>query len=251
MFRIFQASSLLASEAGERALVGRVEVGAGSRSSLAAATTGTTELAAGSTTATAAATGTITTGTTAGATTAATGTTSGVGGLDKALVDLDDLLDLALTLALGLATGGGEVVLTILLGEGLGVGPLLVLLNALVGLAESESSLGLESRLLLGLLDEVIGVGDVLVLLLLLNGGGGGSIAFDGGLLLLGLSELLAGLLVLQLGLALVGAPCLSSGLVRATAEMMLVYWVVWRGVLVELTRGDPCCDARPRDGRV
>lgn len=76
----------------------------------------------------------------------------------------------------------------------------------------------LEGELLLGLLGEVVGVGDGLVLLLggsLLSGGG----ILGTGVLLVGLGDLLAGLLILQLGLALSGAPRESSLLVGTTAR--------------------------------
>lgn len=206
----------LVAEAGEGRLIVRVDgsslvLGAGSTAT--GSTTGSTTT--GSTTGTATATAGIATGTTA----AATGTTtSGALGLDEALVDLEDLLDLALTLALLLAGGASNELLGLVLLEGLGVGPLLVLNDTLVGLADLEGgSLGLESGLLLGELSEVLGVGDVL-LLLLLGGSLGGGLTL-GGLLLLRLGDLLAGLLILQLSLALGGAPGLGSLLLGAAIQ--------------------------------
>jgi hypothetical protein len=140
-----------------------------------------------------------------------------LGGLDEALVDVDDLLLLALTLTLGLATGAGNEVLFFILGDCLGVGPLLVLLAALVGLAGLGDT-GAELELLLGLLGKVVGVGDAVVLRLSLGllGGSWGSLA----LLLVSLGNGIAGLLILQLGIALVGAPAVAGLLLGVTVEV-------------------------------
>lgn len=205
----------LVAEAGEGRLIVGVDgsslvLGAGGT-----ATGSTTGSATGSATRTATATAGITTGTTAAA---AGTTTSRTLGLDETLVDLDDLLDLALTLALLLAGGASNELLGLILLEGHGVGPLLVLNDTLVGLADLEGGLSLESGLLLGLLDEVLGVGDVLILFLL-GGRLSGGLTLGGGLLLLRLGDLLGGLLILQLGLALGGAPGQGSLLLGAARQ--------------------------------
>lgn len=159
-----------------------------------------------------AATATLTTTSTAGTATAATAATGALR-LDESGVEVNGLLDLALTLTLALASGTGNVdVLGLILLEGLGAGPLLVELAALVGLTGLEG--GIESELLLGLLGQVVGVRDALVLGLssLLASG-----ILSEGLLLLALGNGLTGLLILQLGLTLGSTPGLSSLLVGAT----------------------------------
>lgn len=197
--------TLFATEAGEGALVAGVDRGAGVLATATGTTTGTAELTTtGGTTATAAST--IATGTTAGTTATATG---GALRLDVAVLEFNELLDLALTLALGLAASTDNVVLALILDEGLGAGPLLVLLDSLVGLAEGEGGLVLKSELLLGLLGEVLVEGHVLLLLLLLLG----VLIGSGILLLLSLGDRLTGLLVLKLSLAFGGTPSLSSSL--------------------------------------
>lgn len=195
-----------ATEAGESRLVAGVDSSVALSSSL------------GSAAATAAVTSTATVTTTlpASATTAATAsasTTTGALGLDETGVEVNGLLDLALSLALGLASGGGEVLLLLVL-EGLGVGPLLVELATLVGLTDLEARL--KSGLLLSLLGEIFFVGDLL-LGLLLGGGLSGSSLLSSGVLLLVLGDSLAGLLVLKLSLAFVSTPGLGSLLVGAT----------------------------------
>lgn len=190
-----QVGFLFAAEGGEGRLVAGVDGG-----SILTAATSTAEVGSLSTTLAAAVTAA-----TAAATTGTAASTAGALGLDEAGVKVNGLLDLLLTLTLLLATGGREVVDLLLL-EGLGGLPLLVELATLVGRAELNAVL--KGKLLLGLLDEVVGVRDALVLGL--SGFPGGSI-LSNGLLLLGLSDGLAGLLVLQLGLALGGAPRGSS----------------------------------------
>lgn len=138
-------------------------------------------------------------------------------GLDVALVDVEDLLFLALTLTLGLGGGGGDEV-GLLLDESLGAGPLLVSLAALVGLADVGTTA--ESQLLLGQLGEVLGVRDALVLLL---GDLGVLGILSGSLLQLSLSNGLASLLVLGLGLAFLGTPASGSLLLRATGRTISV----------------------------
>jgi hypothetical protein len=71
-----------------------------------------------------------------------------LGCLDEALVNVKNLLLLALTLALSLTTRSSNKVLFLFLGNSLGVGPLLVLLAAFVGLAGFWDS-GTKSGLLL------------------------------------------------------------------------------------------------------
>jgi hypothetical protein len=185
---------LFATKAGEGRLVLGVDGGRASTST-ASATEVATLAAVGTTSAT--------------TTTATAATTSGAVRLDVARVKVDGLLDLLLALALLLARGSGEVLLIRLLERG-GALPLLVGLAALVGVADLEVA---ETELLLGLLDKVVGVRDALVLLLgsLLAGA-----VLSESLLLLGLGNGIASLLVLQFGLALGSAPRGGSLLVRA-----------------------------------
>jgi hypothetical protein len=138
--------------------------------------------------------------------------------LDEALVNLDDLLLLALTGTLSLAGRGGDESLLLLLLELAGAGPLLVLLGALVGLASSSGG----ERELLSLLDEVVGVRDGVVLLLLLEGAavsvdGSGLAVLSQGDLAIGLSENFTGGLISALGLAGLTAPAVSDLLLRVT----------------------------------
>jgi hypothetical protein len=139
--------------------------------------------------------------------------------LNEAVLDLDELLLLALTLALGLTAGAGEEDLLLLtLDKFLRGGPLLVGLGSLVGLAHLQGVLLLQSKLLLGLLSEVVGVRDGLILRLCLDlVGGSSSSTLSSGILLVGLGNRLGGLLILQLGLAFGGAPGESSLLVRTS----------------------------------
>lgn len=202
----FGLGNLVAAEAGESRLV------AGVNSSIALSRS------LRSTAATAAVTSTATVTTTLSATTstaasASASTTSGALRLDEARVEVNGLLDLALALALCLASGRGEVLLLLVL-EGLGVGPLLVELAALVGLTDLET--GVESGLLLSLLGEIFLVRDLLLGLLLGGGSLSGSV-LSNGILLLVLSDSFTGLLVLKLSSTLVSTPGLGSLLVRAT----------------------------------
>jgi len=211
--------NLVAAEAGESGLVAGVNGSAALSSSLRSAAATATGVV--TTTATVTTTLSATTTTAATATAGTTSATTGALGLDESRVEVNGLLDLALTLSLGLASSGGEVLLLLVL-EGLGVGPLLVELAALVGLTDLETRL--ESGLLLSLLGEVIVVRDLL-LGLFLGGSLSSSSLLSGGVLLLVLSDSLAGLLVLKLSSTLVGTPRLGSLLVRATvtAELGLV----------------------------
>ena len=139
-------------------------------------------------------------------------------GFVVAIVDVDQLLGLALALALGLAGRGTDELVLFLDKRSSGV-PLLVLLDALVGPAGLE--LGLERRLFLGLLDEILVVRDLLLfgfdrLLLGLAALGG---VLDGRFVFVLLGDFLTGSLVLQLGIALASAPTVGSLLFRAAAE--------------------------------
>lgn len=151
---------------------------------------------------------------------AAAATSSGALRLNESRVKVNGLLDLALALALLLADRRGKVDLVLLgLIEGLSVGPFLVELAALIGLTDLEA--GVKGCLLLGLLSQVVLVRDALIFRF---GGlfGDRCSIFCGGLLLLGLSNSLTGLLVLQLGITLSSTPRLGSLLLRATASVVL-----------------------------
>ncbi|KAI6772621.1 hypothetical protein HG530_003579 [Fusarium avenaceum] len=219
--------NLVAAEAGESGLVAGVDGSAALSSSLRSAAATATGVV--TTTATVTTTLSATTTTAATATAGTTSATTGALGLDESRVEVNGLLDLALTLSLGLASSGGEVLLLLVL-EGLGVGPLLVELAALVGLADLKTRL--ESGLLLSLLGEVVVVRDLL-LGLLLGSSLSSSSLLSGGVLLLVLSDSLAGLLVLKLSSTLVGTPGLGSLLVRATTSFIVSKWVREQGVRV------------------
>lgn len=215
----------LRTKAGESRLVVGVEAGVVTATAGTTATGEVTATVATTattlTTATATATtGTVATATGAVATSTAAATAGSTGGrralrLNPGLVDIQDVLSLALTLTLGLAAGSSNEVLAVDLVESLGVGPLLVGLAALVGLADLEALT--KTELLLGLLGKVLVVRDALGL------GLGRSLrslgVLGGGLLELLLGDLLAGLLIILLGLALVGAPRLSSLLIGTAAR--------------------------------
>jgi hypothetical protein len=210
----FGRASLLAAEAGESRLIAGVDgsrvATAATRGTAARSTTGSTASATLTTTST-----TATLAATAAAVTPTTLTTAATAGalrLDEAGVEVDGLLDLLLLLALGLATGAGEVLLLLVL-EGLGISPLLVDLGALVGLTDLQA--GIKAELLLSQLGKVVGVGDALVLGLsgLLTGG-----ILGEGLLLLGAGDSLSGLLIVELSLALNSAG-LGSLLVGAASS--------------------------------
>lgn len=203
---------LLAAQAGESTGVVGVDGGRAATSTTGAATgeavttargtsTGST---AGSTTATVATLSSTTTVTTT-ASAAATATLTGAVGrrLLPLVVSDEDVLLLALALALLLASRTGDEVLIVVLDEGLGASPLLLLLgvDTLVGLAGRCA--GVQGSPLLGLLGEVGLKSDLLRLRLL--GLGLGILSL--GILLLGLSNGLTGLLVVELGSSLGGAP--------------------------------------------
>jgi hypothetical protein len=140
-----------------------------------------------------------------------------LGCLDEALVNVKNLLLLALTLALGLATRSSNEVLFLFLGNSLGVGPLLVLLAAFVGLAGFWDT-GTKSGLLLLKLLQIFSIRLAVVLWLSFGGCpiGGSSIAVTGQcLLLFGLGESFTSFLILELGFTLGGTPSVSGLLLR------------------------------------
>lgn len=147
---LFWGNLLVATKAGEGELVLGVD-GSGTVATSAAGVASIAAVAA-----------TLTTASTTSASATAAATTGGAVALNVARVEFEGLLDLALTLTLFLAVVASDEFFVIILLESLGVGPLLVELATLVGLADLEFSF--ESGLLLGLLSEVVGKGDALVL---------------------------------------------------------------------------------------
>lgn len=202
---------LLAAQAGESTGVVGVDGGSAATSTTGAATreavttTGGTSTGstAGSTTATVATLSTTATTVTTTASGAATALTGALGRLLPLVVSDEEVLRLALALALLLASSRGDEVLGLFLDEGLGASPLLLLLgvDTLVGLASRCA--GVQGSLLLGLLSEVGLESDLLGLRLL--GLDLGILSL--GVLLLGLSNGLTGLLVVELGSTLGGTP--------------------------------------------
>jgi hypothetical protein len=159
------------------------------------------------------ATASVTTGTAAA--TAATATALGLSVPSD--VNIQELLLLSLPLALGLALPGSkELLLLLFLGERGKTFPLVVL-HALVGLADLQGGLGFEGQFLLGLLSQVLVKRDVLVLGLFRD-----SFARGLSIFLLGLGDLFASLLILELRLAFFGSPSLGSLLfgVAATGDV-------------------------------
>jgi hypothetical protein len=215
------SGNLVAAEAGEVLLVdgraGRATGSAAGSTTTGSGGTATGSVATGSTVTTGGAV--ATTGTTlttaSGAvttvTTAATATAGGgaaAGRLDVAQVNVEEVLLLALLLALGLLAGAGDVGLLVLLGELLGLSPLLIELAALVGGADGLGGEGL----LLGLLGKVVGEGLGVIGLLL------GFLVSGGlGLGLLVLGDLLALALVVPGLLAALGTPALLDLLAGVT----------------------------------
>lgn len=231
---------LFASQAGESAGVLDLEVGSsassvsgagvvvargaarGTLGAIAARSTSTTTLTTWSATERATTTTAGSVSTTASAT-ASESTTStalrALGGLDEALVDLDNGLLLALTLALGLSSGSADKVLLVLLGESFGVGPLLVDLGSLVGLAGLGNGAEQSSAGLLLLL-EVVGVG--LAVVLGLDFGGSNSVTVSRqGFLGLGAGNGITSLLISELSASLVGTPAMGSLLLGFAADML------------------------------
>lgn len=178
--------------------------GTATRESVTTARGTSTGSTAGSTTATVATLSSAATVTTTASATATAAVTGAVGRLLLPLVLSDEnVLRLALALALLLASRRSDEVLIVFLDEGLGASPLLLLLgvDTLVGLASRCA--GVQGSLLLGLLGEVSLEKDLLGLRLL--GLGLGILSLS--ILLLGLSNGLTGLLVVELGSSLGGAP--------------------------------------------
>lgn len=140
---------LFAAEAGEGGLILGVD---GS---------GTTASAAEVVASTAAITATLTTASTTSAASAAAASTRALR-FNVARVEVERLLDLALTLTLLLAVAARNELLVLVLLESLGIGPFLVELATLVGPTDLEATL--EGEFLLGLLGEVVDVRDALVL---------------------------------------------------------------------------------------
>jgi hypothetical protein len=185
---------------------------AASTAELATAFTAATVL---TTTATLAAAEVATTLATATAAASSSGwsTLTGRGSKHAVGIELDVNLLLALTFALGLAPWASHEVVLLLTGQRLALGELGA--AALVGLAHV---LG-RRQLLLGLLEQIFGVRLALVLGFGLRLGLGDSVLVDG-LLLFGLGDGLSGLLVFQLGLAVVAAPAVSSLLLVLTVTV-------------------------------
>jgi hypothetical protein len=228
--------SSLCAEAGESARVGNVGAGLVSTTSttatgftattsLTTATASTAELATAlAATATLAATEftaattaslTTTTATLAATATAASSTLTtltGRGSKHAVTIELDVDLLLALAFTLGLSLLAGHELLLLLTGQGLALRELLA--GALVGLADV---LGSKTELLLGLLNKVGGVRLAPVFRLRLGLVLALSSVSDG-VLLLSLGDSVTGLLVLELGVAVVCAPAVSGLLLLLTA---------------------------------
>jgi hypothetical protein len=146
-----------------------------------------------------------------------------LGCLDEALIDVKNLLLLALTLALGLAARSSDEVLFLFLGNCLGVGPLLVLLAAFVGLAGFWDTRAKSGLLLLKLL-QIFSVRLAVVLWLSFSGCpiGGSSIAITSQcLLLVGLGESFTGFLILEFSFTFGGTPSVSGLLLRFAANVL------------------------------
>lgn len=152
----------------------------------------------------------LTTTTTAAAATAALEPTAGTGRFDVAQVNLEQVLFLALALALGLFAGGGlDVhVAVVITNEGLGGLPLLVRLAALVRLAR-----GLDAELVRLVLVPLGNVFSIRLVLFLGGGALGLLLRFGGGFSLFLLGNGLAEPLVLVLGRAVFLAPTALNGL--------------------------------------
>ena len=183
-----------------------VAAASASASSVTITTSSTTESAFGTTAGwSIASIATIATASTESTATASTALSSRY----ETLVDLEDLLSLALTLTLGLSGRCSDEVLFLFLSESLSVGPLLVLLAAFVWLAGLRDT-GTKGKLLLGLLSEVISVGDGVVLWLGFSLNDTFSITGQG-LFSLSFSNSFTGFLILELGSALICTPAMVS----------------------------------------
>jgi hypothetical protein len=152
---------------------------------------------------------------------------------DEALVNLEELLLLALALALGLSAWSSNEIFFVILGNGFGVCPFLVLLTLiwLAGLGDT----GAECKLLLSLLSEVVSVGDIVVFWLGLSGGLSSlTISWCGvtitsqSLLFVGLGKSFTGFLVVELSLAFIGAPAVSDLFLGFTKNVRKDLHHVW-----------------------
>lgn len=217
---------LLAAQAGESTGIVGVDgggaatsaTGAATREAVTTARSTSTGSTAGSTSATVATlTTTATTlSTTASGTSAALPALTGAVGSFTLNIPGDDLLRLGVALAQLLASrGGDEILLGVILDEGLAASPLLLLLgvHTLVGLASGCADV--QGSILLGQLG-IVGIERDLLGLRLLSLVLG---ILSLGILLLGLSNGLTGLLVVELGSTLGGTPRLSSLLLGTTAN--------------------------------
>jgi hypothetical protein len=141
----------------------------------------------------------------AAATAASTGALTGSLAVELGVIELDELLGLALTLALVLASGSGdEYLLLVVAGNGFALGEFLG--AALVGLADV---LGSKRQFLLGELGEVGSIR--LGLLLLFSSGSLLRSRLSGLILLILLGNSLASLLVGPLGVAVLSTPAMGS----------------------------------------
>jgi hypothetical protein len=140
------------------------------------------------------------------------------------MIDLDDLLLLALALTLGLAARSSDKVFLFLLGDSLGICPFLVLLAALVWLAGLRDT-SAKSELLLSLLSEVISVGDAVVFGLGLGNfsSWGGLSVTSQSLLLISLSDSLTSYFISEFGASFGGTPSVSCLLLRFTSNTSAV----------------------------
>lgn len=201
----------LGTEGGEGARVGEVDVGGRGASSAGSTVSTGSGVAVSTVSAVSAPTTSTTLSTTSSASTTLGTAAAGLLGLGVDGVEVDKGLGLALTIA-GLVLGLSKEVglLLLVLVNGLGGLPLLVLAGALIGTADLGG--GAKGGLLLSKLGEVLIVGLGLLLLL---GGDSGGIGLGGvrvrrvdGILL---GKLSTSKLIAQLGIALVGTPSVGS----------------------------------------
>jgi hypothetical protein len=133
------------------------------------------------------------------------------------LIDVNGLLLLSLTLTLGLSGSGSNEVFFILLSDGLGVCPLLVLLAALVWLASFRDT-GTECELLLGKISQVVFVALVVVLWLSLwfgNSAVGWCSVTAKSLLGFGVGNSFTGLFISKLSSTFDSSPAMAGLLLR------------------------------------
>lgn len=132
---------------------------------------------------------------------------------------------LAFALTLGFAAGASNEGLFFLLGDSLGVGPLLVFLGAFVGLAAFRSG----ERKLLGFLGKVLCIRDAVVLWLGLSVRELVAIGVDWGIstiasqsiLLFSFGDSFTSLLISELGATFVGTPSMTSLLLGITVNIV------------------------------